>query len=215
VGLSNNEVVRLRAELGYDAVQVANPYLTAYALFETIIKQYVEFGGETTSSTAVTATGGDPEVVTLTLAAMPVDSDGNQSLQSGDRVIVDVDSLTEKATVRAINTVTPSIDVMLALGHTGTYRVMVDGGVAMVREKLFYIRELTEQIQTYAPTGGVKKADEVEFHAPKDMSKVLGPAFITWEQREKERAELADFLGVAYLRAIRHPQGAGGQMVVY
>ena len=215
MGLSNNEIVRLRAELGYDAVQVANPYLTAYALFETIIKQYVESGGETTSSTAVTATGGDPVVVTLTLAAMPVDSDGNMSLSAGDRVIIDVDEFTEKATVRAIDTLTRTIDVMLALAHPGTYRVMVDGGVAMVREKLYYIRTLTEQIQDYAPTAGVKKADEVEFHSPEQMSKVLGPAFITWLQRDKERAELADFLGVAYLRAIRHPQGAGGSMVIY
>lgn len=215
MGLSTGEVVRLRAELGYDAVQIANPYLTAYALFETVIKAYVEDGGETTSSTAVSASAtGLPVVVTLTLAAIPTDSNGAQSLSAGDRVIVDVDSLKEESTVRNMDAVAKTIDVFLALAHSGTYRVMVDGGVAMVREKLGYIRDLTARIQKQAKANGVAGLDELKFHSPEAMSKLLGPAFVTWQQREKERAELANFLGVIYLRAVRHPQGSGGSMVM-
>jgi hypothetical protein len=195
MGLSNAEVVRLRAELGYNAVQVANPYLTTYALFETIIKTYVEDGGDTTSSTAVTASStGQPAVVTLTLAAIPT------GLAAGDRVIIDVDTLEEKSTVRALNGST--IDVLLMFAHTGTYRVAVDGGVAMVREKLRYIRDLSDRIQKAARRAGLKSVDgEVEFFAPKDMNKVQGVAGALWEQREWERRELANFLGVRYLRA--------------
>lgn len=215
MGLSNNEVVRLRAELGYDAVQVANPYLTAYSLFETIIKTYVEDGGETTSSTAVTASSsGAPIPVTLTLAAWPIDSNGQATLARSDRVLVDVDGLLEKSTVRNANQGALTIEVLLKLAHTGTYRVMVDGGVAMVREKLGYIRDLTDRIQKQAKANGVAQIDELKFHSPKDMAHYLGPAFLTWQQREKERAELANFLGVYYLRAARTPSGAGGGMVV-
>lgn len=205
MGLSNAEIVRLRAELGYNAIQVANPYLTAYALFETIIQTYVEDGGETTSSTGVLATGGDPAVATLTLVSIT-------GFTAGDRCIVDVDSLEEKATIRSLSGST--ISVLLALGHAGTYRVAVDGGVAMVREKLRYIRDLSQQIQDLAPAGGVKKADEVEFFSPVEMSRVLGPAGAAWEQREWEREELANFIGVVYLRGLRKGQ-AGSSLVVY
>ncbi len=206
MGLSNAEVVRLRAELGYNAVQVANPYLTAFALFETVIATYVEDSGSTTSSTVVTATGGAPAVVTLTLGAIPSDNNGH-SLQAGDRVWIDVDSLLEKATVRNLSGLT--IDVMLALGHSGIYPVAVDGGVAMVREKLAYIRTLTDQIQSRAKAAGVKMADsDVEFHSPREMDRFLGPAGALWEQREWERRELADFIGVVYLRGVRESGGS-------
>lgn len=206
MGLSNAEIVRLRAELGYNAVQVANPYLTAYALFETVIQTYVEDGGETTSSTTVIATGGDPAVTSLTLVSAT-------GFNAGDRVIVDVDSLEERATIRSVSG--SAISVLLALGHSGTYRVAVDGGVAMVREKLGYIRALTDQIQTMAKAAGVKMADsDVEFFSPRDMNKTMGPAGALWQQREWEREELANFLGVVYLRKQRRGS-ASGQLVVY
>jgi hypothetical protein len=209
MGISNAEIVRLRAELGYNAVQVSNPYLTSYALFETVIAQYVEAGGDTTSSTPVIAQS-SPTAIALTLASVPTDSNGN-ALVALDQVVIDVDSLLERVTVQSISG--SVITVLLQLAHSGTYPVSVDGGVAMVREKLAYIRNLTAQIQKMMKAAGVSKTDDVEFHKPNDMVRVLGPAGAVWEQREWERAELADFLGVVYLRGMRE-QG-GGSVTAY
>lgn len=210
MGLSNAEIVRLRAELGYNAVQIGNPYLTAYALFETVIQTYVEAGGETTSSTAVTGTG-SPVPATLTLAAIPTDTSGD-ALVSGDQVIIDVDARLERATIQSLTGL--DIVVSLSLTHSGTYRVMCDGGVAMVREKLSNIRKLSDQIQTMSSAAGVKKADEVEFFGSADLNHTIGPAGALWQQREWERKELADFIGVVYLRAMRRGNAASG-LVVY
>lgn len=212
MGLSNAEIVRLRAELGYNAVQVANPYLTSFALFETIIQTYIEAGGDTTSSTSVTAQTA-PTPVTLTLAAIPTDTSGN-ALTSLNQVVIDVDSALERATVQSLSGST--ITVLLQLAHSGTYPVSVDGGVAMVREKLAYIRTLTAQIQSRAKAAGVAEADgDIKFHSPKDMNRVLGPAGAIWAQREWEREELANFIGVMYLRPLISGGGGGSAVAAY
>ena len=84
----------------------------------------------------------------------------------------------------------------------------------MVREKLRYLRDLTQQIQDMASANGVKKADDVEFFSAKEMNGALGPAGAIWSQRDNERRELADFLGVVYLRGQR-TRTAGASLVVY
>lgn len=205
MALLDSEIRRIRAELGINILKVtAEPYISITQLFEQVVQANVTAGSTTSSSTAVVATGGDPAAVTLTL----VDPTG---FNQGDRVIVDVDSIQEAATVRALAGST--ISLLLALGHAGTYPVTVEGGESLIRAKLRKIITLEQQIDDLAPAGGIKKADDVEFHSPREMRTILGPSFVAWEQREFERRELAALIGIIYPRdAMRR---AGSSISVY
>lgn len=205
MSLLDSEIRRIRAELGFNVLKVtAEPYISITQIFEQVVQANVTAGAITTSSTSVTATSADPAVVALTLA----DPTG---FNAYDRVVVDVDSLQEYATVRSLTG--SSISVLLALGHTGTYPVTVEGGESLIRAKLRKIITLETQIDELAPAGAVKKSDDVEFFSPREMRSILGPAFIAWEQRERERRELAALIGIDYPRDLA--RAAGSTMSVY
>lgn len=205
MALLDSEIRRIRAELGINVLKVtAEPYISITQIFEQVVQANVTAGAITTCSTSV-AEADTPTVVSLTLA----DATG---FNAYDRVVVDVDSLQEYATVRSISGLT--ISILLALGHTGTYPVTVEGGESLIRAKLRKIIALEQQIDEMAPAGAVKKADDdVEFFSPREMRSILGPAFIAWEQREYERRELAELIGIEYPRGLART--AGATMSVY
>lgn len=205
MALLDSEIRRLRAELGINILSVtAEPYISVTQLFEQVVQANVTAGATTTSSQTVTATGGAAAIVSLVVA----DATG---FHAGDRIVLDVDSLQETATVRSLSGST--LSVLLALGHSGTYPVTVEGGESLIRAKLRKILALEAQIDEMAPAGAVKKSDDVEFFSPREMRAVLGPAFIAWEQREYERRELAALIGIEYPRDLA--RGAGATMSVY
>lgn len=206
MALLDSEVRRIRAELGVNVLTVsAEPFISVTQLFEQVIQTHVTAGSSTTSSTAIVATGGDPAVAAITLS----DATG---FNVGDRVIVDVDGLQEYATARSLSG--SVLSVLLSLGHSGTYPVTVEGGESLIRAKLRYIVSLTDKIQTMASAGGVKVADsDVEFFSPRESMGTLGPAGALWKQREWERKELAELLGIVYPRELM--RGAGASISVY
>ena len=56
MALLTSELMRIRAELGYNALGVgAEPYVGITAVFDQIVKVYLNAGATTTSATAVTA----------------------------------------------------------------------------------------------------------------------------------------------------------------
>ncbi len=202
MALTTDEIYRIRAELGYNVLQAgAAPYIGVVEVFNQVIAAYMTAGAATTSSTVVAAVTA-PTPIALTLASAV-------GFSAGNRVVVDVDDRQEMATVQSV--AAPAITVLLSKAHTGTYPVQIDGGETIVRECLSRIRSVTDALGDTAITAaGIKRADEIEFFGSRGESSVF--ASLTAE-REHWRQELADVLGVVYLRKLR--RGSAGCYEVY
>jgi hypothetical protein len=201
MALLTSEIARIRYELGYGNTQIANPYLTTYALFETVIQQYMQAGASTTSSTSVTEAA-NGAFVALTLASAT-------GFNAGDAVIVDVDDVQERATIRSI--AGAAITVFLKLAHSGTYPVTIEGGEAIVREILRQLRLFSGGtgedglVAKAATSAGIKKVDEIEFFGNAFGEKGQFKSVV--QAREYFRDELASALGVVNLRKMRAGNG--------
>lgn len=153
--LTTGELDRIRAELGYNVLNVgAEPYIGVQAIFAQVIAPYLREGLETTTSTQVTAS------VSGAIARLIVADPTGLSLHS--RVAIDVDDFLEVATVRELSG--PTIAVYLKKEHSGTYTVTTDGGLQIVRECLASLYKTQLLIDDLDGTGSLKKVDEVEFY---------------------------------------------------
>lgn len=201
MALLDSEIARCKYELGYNVLTIgAEPYIGVARVFELVIQPNLLAGAKTTSATVVTAVaaGALASPVTLTLA----DATG---FSAGDRVIVDVDSRQEAATVQAVAGAT--ITVLLSKAHTGTYPVTVERGESIVREILGRLRDIAEKLGTsVVQQVGIKQVDEIEFFGGNMFS-------VRREMQRMQdywRNELASALGVQNLRA-----NVGGAIEVY
>lgn len=193
MALLDSEVARIKAELGYNVLDIgAEPYIGVAAIFSQVIQPYLSGGAVTTSSTAVTAAS-SPTPVVLTLASAT-------GFAAGARVVIDVDDRQEVATIQSLSGAFAT--VQLSKAHSGTYPVTVDGGESIVRELLGLIRGVkAEMAQTFG-TGSIKKVDEVEFYSTGGTAfGALGVQLSAW------REELAAVLGIQSMWA-RKRQGA-------
>lgn len=201
MSLSDSEVVRLKAELGYNVLTLgALPYVGYTSLFDQVIQPYTEAGASTTSSTTVAAaTTATP--VTLTLAS-------GTGFASGDRVVIDVDDRQEVVTAQNVSGA--SLTVLLTLAHTGTYPVTVEGGETLIREQLARLRAINAQITAAASTAGIKRVDVIEFYGGGTGGQGGGTAQIDvlYKQRDRARDELASLVGVQNMWRARR---SGGQ----
>jgi len=207
MALLTSEITRIKYELGFNVLSLgAEPYIGITQLFENVIQPYTLSGASTTSATAVAAADDPrtPEPVTLSLASAT-------GFAAGNRIIVDVDGRQESATAQSLSGA--SLTLLLALEHTGTYPVTVEGGESIIRDLLKQIRIATERLTKAIGATGVKKVDEVEFFSPKEMMSTLGAFGTIWKEREAIRRELADLLGIVYLRETRG--NAGASLSVY
>ncbi len=205
MGLTTSEVRRIKHELGYGLLSVAaEPYISYVSLFDQIIQPYLTAGAATTSSTSVDAEDA-PTPVTLTLAS-------STGFTTGDRVVVDVDSRQESATIQAL--VGSTITVLLTLAHSGTYSVEVEGGCSIVRAILRKLQAIgglgsadgTDALSDALDTAGLKKVDEIEFFGGGMSSQTrIGQVK---SLREYWRDELAFTLGIVRLNG-----GGGGSTV--
>jgi len=199
-----SELTRVKYELGYNTLNAgAEPYISVVSVFDQIIQQYLESGASTTSTTIVTAST-TPAPVTLTLAS-------GTGFSAGDRVVVDIDSRQEFATVQSagVNTIT----VLLSNAHTGTYPVTVEGGESIVREILAKLHSLSGSLGSLSvSTAGIKRVDEIEFFGTFSGSEV-GRIEQLESLQMKWRDELASCLGVVNLWRVN--QSAGQIAEVY
>lgn len=212
MALTSSEVSRIKYELGYNVLNIgAEPYISIVAIFEQVIQPYTLAGASTNSSTAVTATE-SPTSVALTLADAT-------NVAAGDVVIVDVDSLQERATVQSKTGST--ITLLLSRAHTGTYPVVVEGGESIIRgilQKLQAIDGLSAggaagALGTAVTAAGVKKMDETEFFGGGTGAGSGTSRFTELKKlREYWREELASVLGIIRLNASR---GGGAGVSVY
>lgn len=203
MALSDAEVARIRAELGFHVLTVnAEPYISYVSLFDQIIQPYLSAGTSTTSTTSVTAAT-TPTPVSVTLVSAT-------GFTAGDRVVIDVDERQEISTIRSISG--SVINVSLTKAHgTATYPVTVEGGETLVREALTRIRETKTQMAKAYGLGSLKRADDVEFYqAGGSLSSqfgVLGQNLRHW------REELAAMLGIESMWA--HRQAGSQRLSVY
>jgi hypothetical protein len=157
MALSDTEIDRIRYHCGYNLLEAgAELYVgNVHAVFDTVIQTYARTSPATTSDTAVVAAA-TPTPSTLTLA----DGTGFDALE---RVVIDVDSRSEVATVqyRTVNDVT----LLLSLAHTGTYPVAVYSGEAQIRFLLNKCEELETRGGSSGTQGaaGLQRVDEVWF----------------------------------------------------
>jgi hypothetical protein len=148
MSLLQSEVTRIRAELGYHVLTVdAEPYISYVSLFDQIIQPYLSSGATTTSSTAVAAAT-TPTPVGLVLADAT-------DFVAGARVVIDVDSRQEIATVQSVSGST--ITVMLTKVHSGSYPVTLEGGESLVRETLRQLSLTREQRGKSGGRGALKE----------------------------------------------------------
>lgn len=186
MALLTSELMRIRAELGYNALGVgAEPYVGITAVFDQIVKLYLNAGATTTSSTAVTAAdAATPSSIVL------ADVTG---FAAGQRVVLDVDARQEQATVQSV--AGPILTLLLTGVHSGTYPVTVDGGETLVREKLRAIVEVQARLLAASATAGLRQAEDVGwFQGRKGGSAQLEDLL---RLRDYYRDELAGVLGVA------------------
>lgn len=202
--LTTSEIYRIKSELGYNALTLgAVPYAEVYAVFDVVIQPYLQEGGDTTSSTSVTATtSGATTPVALTLAS-------GTGFAAGYRVWIDVDDRQEEATVQSFSS--PIITVQLKNTHSGTYPVTVDGGLAIVRQMLKRVRDAQEKVAFLSGygVGPLKKVDEIEFHPSGNNKTAIA---LAREGVDYWRDQLASTLG---LRNFNRPnRGSGGRIAL-
>lgn len=213
MALLDSEIAAVKYELGFNVMSVgAEPYIGVAAVFEQVIQPYTTSGASTTSSTSVLASS-SPAVVTLTLASAT-------GFSAGDAVIVDVDSLQERATIRSKSGST--ITLLLSLAHSGTYPVTVEGGESLIRGILQKLKQLHGvsvgasgsggALGVAAASAGIKKVDEIEFFGGGGG---LGSGVPQLEQLKKLinywRDELAAILGIERLNG----SGSGSTISIY
>lgn len=212
MALLTSEVARIKAELGYNVLAVgAEPYIGVAAMFEQVIQPYTTAGASTTSATPVTAAS-SPTPTSIVLAS-------GTGFAAGNVVIVDVDTRQERATIQSISGAT--ITLQLALAHSGTYPVTVEGGESIIREILRELALLGSGMNSTAGAisrlrsrAGIKKVDEIEFFGGGSTLGTQGKDPITQmlALREYWRDELASVLGIVRLNG---RNGGGSDVSVY
>lgn len=196
MALRTSELQKIKFHLGYHLVGIGGePWISYVALFEQVIAVFLQAGAATTSSTTVAAQN-EPTPVTITLASA-------SGFAANDRVIVDVDSRQEVATVQSLSG--SNATVLLSLAHTGTYPVELEGGEGIIRELLNRLDRIDVALgEDVIGSAGVKRVDEIEFFGPQN-----GVTRFTdlRQQRDYWRDELAAVLGIVNLRKVRGGQG--------
>lgn len=202
MALSDSEVVRLKAELGYNVLTLgAIPYIGYTSLFDQVIQPYTEAGASTTSSTTVAAATA-PTPATLVLVS-------GTNFAAGQRVVIDVDDRQEVVTAQNVSGA--SLTALLTLAHSGTYPVTVEGGETLIREQLTRLRAINAQITAAASTAGIKQVDVIHFYG--GGSAGVSQIDVLYKQRDRARDELASLVGVQNMHRARR---SGGQtLAVY
>lgn len=187
-----SEVYRIRAETGYNVMGItAIPYIDVTSIFDSVIQQYINPSEVAVCSTTVPDPLGVPTPTTLTLSVV-------DSFLTGARVIVDVDSRQEVATIQSVSGST--IQALLSLPHSGTYPVTVEGGESIIREKLrqlYAVNGPGGAIEKARRRAGIQQVDEIIFFGGTGaQSQGKDPLTVALELQEFYRDELASFLGI-------------------
>ena len=195
MALLESEIQRIRYELGYTVMGVnAEPYVEYFGTIDRIVTLYLNAGATTTSSTTV-AVADTLTQRTLTLASAT-------GFVAGATIYIDVLPQQERATIQSVSGST--VVVYLQKAHVGTYPVTVDGGEAIIREKLAQLYAIDLQLGASLQTAGLKRVDDIEFYGGTTKT---SQTTMNNQLRDIRRDELASALGVTNLHRLRKGQG--------
>ncbi len=201
MGLLASELVRVKTELGWNALLIgAEPFIGTSQLFEQVVQTYMSFGPSSTSTT-VTQQQLGPTITQITLVSAA-------GFNVNDKVAVDVDARYEQARIESISGNMLTLQLFQAHGDIGgsSYFVSVEGGEFVVRENLREIANVKARISKAVVQAGLKQADEVQWYPGK--SGMGGPLDGLYSLLNFWRDELAHTLGVPNLRML-DGSGAG------
>ena len=207
MGLTNDEVLRCKAECSYNVVGVgAEAYagIEGYvAMFDRAIQPYL-IDYSTTCSTMVTASTSGA-VVSLTLASNPSVS-GNTSqplaFAQGSNISVDVGPNQELSVIQTIAGLTITCLLFNAHGVNGAFPIRYRGAEQFVRDIFARIDTINAQLTGSAiQTAGIQQVDEVKIYANQrgrrgSTTDRFGSLI---EQRLQARRDLCLLLGIPYL----------------
>jgi len=192
VALTSAEIARIKFELGDNLLGFgALPFVDVSTVYEQIIAPYT-LGGAATTCTATIPASAPAALATLPLAS-------SAGFTAGDRMVVDVDDSQEAATIRSVSG--NNVTAFLAIAHSGTFPVLVEGGESIIRGILTQLRKLGVGGQDGGQLGqatgyaGLKRVEDIEFFpdgtgASKGTFATLRDAQAYW------RGELATALGL-------------------
>ena len=214
MALRNEEVIRLKYELGYNITGVgAEVYITYVAVFDKAVQPYL-IDVSTTSSTQVSANAAGAPVI-ITVASNPVSTSSTQTtaFAVGSNVVIDVGAYQETSTITYINGL--QFSVFLYNAHNGTYPVVLQGAEQIVRDLFSRLDNIKAEMLNTAPrVAGVAQVDEMQFHAAeRGRRKIRNRIDDLVYQREIARLDLAGALGIPYLRPMLNGTGRGGGSV--
>ncbi len=204
MALLQSEIQRIRAELGYNVLGIgAEPYIQYHAIFDQVIRAYLNAGATTIGLSYVEASV-EPYEIELASA------DG---ITQGMAVIVDVDERQERVTVQSISAPN-KITAVFRKDHTSPFPVTAEGGETIVRDILRKIMTVDNAQMGALDTAGIKSLDKGDVVFQTSARSGAGTVFAeASEQREYWRLYLSDVLNVPYLRAIK--RGGGGCYEAY
>lgn len=208
MALRNEEIIRLKYELGMNVTGVgAEVYIGYVAVFDRAVQPYL-IDVSTTSSTAVVAAAAGANVA-ITVASNPVSTTSTQALSfvPGSMLVVDVGPNTETTIVQQIAGLV--LTVQLFNAHSGTYPVVLQGAEQIIRDIFTRLDVIKSEMLNVAPkTAGIGKVDEVEMFSKKSGRDRTQDKFgaLLW-QRDEARRDLAGALGIPYLKDARKASG--------
>lgn len=208
MALRNEEILRLKFELGYNITGVgAEPYISYAAVFDRAVQPYLVDSGTTSTTTVAASAAG--AAVAVTLAANPASITATQALSfvPGSNVVVDVGPLQETSVILSMSGLVVTLTLTLTHGPA-SYPVLLNGGEQTIRDIFTRLDNIKSIMTSLAPlTAGVRKVDEAELFSSskrKSMSRFDELVY----QRTVARRDLAGALGVAYIPDVRTRGGA-------
>lgn len=199
---STSQLERIKAELGYNVMQVgADPYIGVHQIFEVVVNTNIAAEVTTTVVSCAITVAASPATNVLSLVSAV-------GFAAGARVFIDVDSRKENVTIQAL--AGNDITVQLTKAHDGEVPVSLEGPIPLAIEKLCRILEVKDEMAQTFGYGALKAVDEVEFYNTGDSTTLFGSL---GEQLKYWRAELASILGVPSLWAQR--ASAGSRIAVF
>lgn len=187
--LTDDEIARIKTELGDNVLDSAEPYFGDTQSLYALIRDNVSSASTaaTSSSTAVSqATVDAGGATTITVASA-------SGLSAGTRVQLDVDGARETVTIRNVSSTTLSL--ICRKPHSGTYPVEIESALTLVRGTLSDLVAIEQgNVPDSLAQAGLRKVDEVEF-SDKGVAESLEKA------RYLLRRRLATQLGLGALMA--------------
>jgi hypothetical protein len=204
MALRNEEIVRIKYELGYNVTAVGAEFYIAYhSVFDRAIQPYL-IDLSTTSATAVTADE-DGASVDIVVVANPAVTNGSDTqtlaFVVGGNVVVGHGPSQETSVIEAISGLTLTMTLFNA--HSGTYAVAVQGSEQIIRDCFDRLDQIKTEMLNVAPkvAGLAALTGEVEFFSSGRNNRKGGRSKFEELifQRTIARRDLAGALGVPYL----------------